>query len=95
MNPAWDRELCRLVASARNAGEIALLFDDLLTPAEREAITERWQIARLLIQGKTQREIRDELSTSIATVNRGAHALKNSRGGFKRHYARLFDRSPR
>lgn len=68
--------------------EVELFLRDLLTPSEREAIEERWAIVRLLAEGLTQREVRDRLDVSIATVTRGSLQMQKSEGGFERALAR-------
>ncbi len=48
----------------------------LLTPAEFAEITNRLQIFRMLEAGMPQRKVAEELGVGIATVSRGARALK-------------------
>ena len=48
----------------------------LLTPAEFAEITNRLQIFRMLEAGIPQRRIAEDLGVGIATVSRGARALK-------------------
>jgi|GEM_PF-5981552 Trp operon repressor len=80
--------LAELLASMREPEEVELFLRDLLTPSERQAIEERWAIVRLLAQGLTQREIRDRLDVSIATVTRGSLQMQKGEGGFERALAR-------
>jgi Trp operon repressor len=80
--------LAALLASMREPDEVELFLRDLLTPSEREAIEERWAIVRLLASGLTQREVRDQLDVSIATVTRGSLQMQKSEGGFERALAR-------
>ena len=58
----------------RDALEEALR--DLLTPAELTEVSNRLQILRMLEAGMPQREIAKQLGVGIATVTRGARALK-------------------
>lgn len=53
---------------------------DLLTPGEIEEIAERINIFAALLEGKTQREVADELGISVTTVNRGAKEMKYGKG---------------
>ena len=69
---------------ARDQASFADFLHDLLTPAERREMAIRWQIVKLLAEGTTQRGVADKLNVSIATVIRGARALRESRGGFSR-----------
>ncbi len=50
---------------------------DLLTPAEYTEIIKRLQILRMLQDGVPQRKIASDLGVGIATVTRGARALKD------------------
>lgn len=89
MEDGWRKELARLVASARGTQEVDELLKVLLTPAEQEELAKRWQIVKQLIRGMPQREIRDGLSASIATVTRGSRELKYGNGTFQKFYRRL------
>ncbi len=85
-------ELHRLVASVRTADEAQELLAALLTPAERHALAERWQIVHLLLRGTPQREISETLGVGVATVTRGAKELKSGRGIFQKFHRRLYGR---
>lgn len=89
-NAATEKELHQLIASAKDAKEIKALLHALLTPAEYDELVTRWQIIKLLAAGKPQRDIRDQLAVSIATVTRGARELKYGTGILKKFYSRLY-----
>jgi TrpR family trp operon transcriptional repressor len=57
---------------------------DILSPAEFQEITTRWQIVKRLFNGIPQREVAKNLSISVATVERGARELLDENGGFQR-----------
>ena len=64
--------------------ETALLMQDLLTASEIKHLAKRLRIAKLLIQGLTQRQIANEVRCSTATVikvnawlTRGGEGLRN------------------
>ncbi len=74
-----DRYLSDLIdylLAANDAAAMRRALEGLLTPSEMSEISKRLQIARLLKQGKTQREVARELGVGIATVTRGARELK-------------------
>ncbi|RKQ71382.1 Trp operon repressor family [Litorimonas taeanensis] len=58
---------------------------DLCTPAERRALTERWIVAQLLIQGElSYREINAKTGVSTTTIGRVARFLKDEPyGGYR------------
>ncbi len=81
------KALARLLASARNTREIASLLGEILTPQELTAVSERLQIIKMLLKGSTQREVRDQLNVSIATVSRGARLLQEGGDSLRRRLA--------
>ena len=66
--------------------EINNFLKDLCTPSEIQAMEERWEVAKLLYQGRlTYRDIASKLNTSTATVTRVARFLyKESNQGYLR-----------
>lgn len=92
MEDDWNRELARLIASVKGVEEANGLLKALLTPAEHAELAKRWQIVKQLIHGVPQREIRDRLSASIATVTRGSRELQYGNGVFQKFYKRLHGR---
>ncbi len=79
--PALPEDLLAVLARMDRVDDLALLLGDLLTPGEREALSERWAIVKALASGRTQREVRDALQCSITTVSRGSKQLKYGDGG--------------
>lgn len=77
------KELLRAFTQLKTSKDAERFLEDILTPQELNAVVERWMLIKLLIEGKTQREVRDELGIAIATVTRGARQLKYGTGGFK------------
>ena len=92
METNWKKDLARLIASARETKEVGELLRALLTPAEHEDMAQRWQIVKQLIHEVPQREIRDKLKASIATVTRGSRELQYGNGTFQKFYKRLQNR---
>ena len=64
--------------------DIDNFLKDLCTPAEIEAMKDRWEVAQLLYKGdSTYRDIASKLNTSTATVTRVARFLfKESNKGY-------------
>lgn len=90
MNTGWRKELNRLATSIQNVKEAEELFNELFTPAEYDEFAIRWQIVKMLIKGKPQRDVSKTLSISITTVSRGARELKYGKGSFNKFYQRLY-----
>ncbi|MCF7853355.1 MAG: trp operon repressor [Candidatus Pacebacteria bacterium] len=65
-----------LLSHARNAEEIALLLEGILTPQELDEVMVRWELLVRLIQGQTQREIAHDMGISLGTIARGSRLLK-------------------
>ena len=71
-------ELLDYLLAADDRQSMAYRLEQLLTPSEYEEIIKRLQIFKLLKAGVAQRKIAEQLGVGIATVSRGARALKNS-----------------
>jgi TrpR-related protein YerC/YecD len=80
--PGLD-ELADAFASLRTRDEYRRFLRDLCTLSELEALVHRWQIARLLDQGKlSYLEVAEEAGGSTATVTRVAQWLRTGTGGY-------------
>lgn len=76
---ADDAEAALLDAflALKSREELQAFLSDLCTPAEVRAFVERWQVARLLDQGRlSYREIAEQAHASTTTVVRVARFLK-------------------
>lgn len=80
--PTLPPDLLEVFASLDDPAAVASLLEDILTPAETDALRERWAIVKLLAAGRSQRAVRDEVGVSITTVSRGSRQLKYGGGGF-------------
>ena len=62
----------------RTRAEVKAFLADLCTPAEVRAMAERWEVARLLDEGRlSYREIAEKADASTTTVVRVARFLKD------------------
>ena len=93
--PPLPDDLLEVLAVMDDPAELQTLFEDLLTPAELDAISERWEIVKRLAAGESQRGIRDAIGASVSTVSRGSRQLKYGSGGFNKAFERLQARGPR
>ncbi len=76
MNTTYLNELLDHLLEMRERDSLEQALRDLLTPAELTEVINRLQILRMLEAGVPQREIAKQLGVGIATVTRGARALK-------------------
>lgn len=61
---------------------------DLCTPAELEALADRWSVVPLLAQGLSYRSIHERTGVSVTTIGRVARCLDHGRGGYRAALAR-------
>ena len=81
-----NEALAALVAALqalKSADDIRAFLQDLCTPAELEAMTDRWRVVPYLLQGVPYREIHDHTGVSVTTVGRVARALEHGAGGYQ------------
>jgi len=63
-------DLINAISLVNDSKKAALLLQDLLSPAEIKNISKRLRIAKLLVEGKTQEEIIDEMHCSFGTISK-------------------------
>lgn len=83
-------ELFKAIVSIRDETEAANFFRDLLTIAEISEFANRWQMVKLLTEGKSYVEIAKTLNVSTTTVTRVAHWLHHGMGGYNSVAERVF-----
>src|SRR3990170_6234711 len=76
-------DLFEAILSLRTLDEAERFFRDLLTLAEIEAMTHRWQAARLLDEGLPYLEVAARTGASTTTVTRVAQWLKRGADGYR------------
>jgi TrpR-related protein YerC/YecD len=81
-NTAFD-ELCDAFLELRTRDEAAAFLRDICSLHELEALSHRWQAARMLDQGAPYTRIAADLQASTATVTRVAHWLRHGEGGYR------------
>ena len=87
-NKAELNNLARALARSKNAREIFEFLQGILTPQEREKITLRWELTKLLERGFSQRTIAKMLGVSLCKITRGSKELKEGPAGFRKIMAR-------
>ena len=86
------RQLGEAFASLRDAAEVRQFLEDLCTPAELEALVDRWRVVPLLLAGIPYREIHERTAVSVTTVGRVSRALGRGAGGYQMAAERLAHR---
>ena len=71
--------LARLFANTNDINNMKLLLKALFTSKELKELDNRLKIFQLLMQGKKQREISEDLNVGIATVTRGSLAFEKEK----------------
>ena len=79
---AAERALCQALLTLSSVEECKAFLRDLCTPAELQALADRWAVVRLLQQGATYREINRQTGVSVTTVGRVARYLTDGNGGY-------------
>ncbi len=74
---AVDPDLLKAVLSLDCIEDLNRFFQDMLTPAELEAISLRWKLLKDLHQGMTQRKISEKYGISLCKITRGSKLLKD------------------
>lgn len=76
-------ELLDALLAMRSPGELRAFLEDLCTPAELEAMADRWRVVPLLLTGTAYREIHDRTGVSVTTTGRVARCLELGAGGYR------------
>ena len=92
---ALENSLFEAVLTLKNVDECRMFFADLTTPAELEALADRWAVVDLLERGIPYREIHDQTGVSVTTIGRVARFLTTGNGGYELAYQRLKRRGAR
>jgi TrpR-related protein YerC/YecD len=77
-----ERALWEAILTLRTAEECRAFFRDLCTPAELQAMTDRWAVVQMLQRGLPYREIYRLTGVSVTTVGRVARYLTAGSGGY-------------
>lgn len=87
MTSNWNnnktKELFSVFLTFKTTQEVANFCRDLMTESEIEEFASRWEVAKELSLGKTQRDIANRTKVSIATVTRVNQWLNRGMNGYK------------
>ncbi len=88
-----ERALYAAVLTLRSVEECREFFRDLCTPAELQAMADRWAVVDLLQRGLPYREIHRLTGVSVTTIGRVARYLISGNGGYHLAVQRLKTRA--
>lgn len=77
------RSLSEALLCLENPQEVKQFLEDLCTPAEIEAMVDRWRVAQLVNQGYSYRDIRAITEVSVTTIGRVARFMDMGTGGYR------------
>ena len=75
--------LVNALLSLETAEEYRNFLKDLCTPAELQALVDRWQVVGLLKKDLPYRQIHDLTGVSVTTIGRVARFLSDGFGGYE------------
>ncbi|GGK76287.1 YerC/YecD family TrpR-related protein [Ornithinimicrobium pekingense] len=75
--------LCDVLARLDGSEAVQSFLEDLCTPAELEALSDRWCVVPLLAEGVSYRQIHERTGVSVTTIGRVARHLEGGAGGYR------------
>jgi len=84
-----QQHLFEAILSLRTPQECGQFFTDLCTPAELEALVDRWAVVGYLNDGLPYRRIHELTGVSVTTISRVARFLTAGNGGYSTALKRL------
>jgi TrpR-related protein YerC/YecD len=78
-----ERALCAAIVALQSVEECRSFFRDLCTPAELQAMADRWAVVELLQRELPYREIHRQTGVSLTTIGRVARFLLTGNGGYR------------
>jgi len=84
-----ENALFEAVCTLRTTEESRKFFTDLCTPAELQALVDRWQVVQYLQKDLPYRKIQALTGVSVTTIGRVARCLFDGSGGYQTAIDRL------
>jgi TrpR-related protein YerC/YecD len=78
-----EAALCEALLSLKSVEEVQAFLRDLTTPAEFEALVDRWSVVPFLDEGVAYRDIHDLTAVSVTTIGRVARCLAAEASGYR------------
>jgi TrpR-related protein YerC/YecD len=80
---AAERKLFAAMAALKSSEECQAFFRDLCTPAEIQAMADRWAVVDYIRRGLPYREIHKITGVSVTTIGRVAKFVAAGNGGYE------------
>lgn len=77
------KEISQVLAKTSDEKLIEEFLESILTPAEINDLSSRWELVKRLDDGISQRAIARELHLSLCKITRGSKELKKKNSAFK------------
>ena len=84
-----ENRLYEAILQLQSVEECRNFFTDLCTPAEVEAMSDRWEVVKLLMKKESYRAIAERTGVSLTTIGRVARFLFGTHAGYRRVLERL------
>src|SRR5712691_13288138 len=78
-----EQRLAEALLTLHSVEECRAFLRDLCTPAELQAMADRWAVVRDLERGLPYREIHKQTGVSVTTIGRVARYLTSGNGGYR------------
>lgn len=77
------KDLYHIISELESAEACEAFFNDICTIKELQDLSQRWQVAKLLNEGKNYQEISGATGVSTATICRVNKCLMYGSGGYR------------
>lgn len=71
------KEISKIISKIKTDKEAYFFLKEIMTDSELATLSKRWRILKMLLAGRTQRDIAKELNVSLCKVTRGSKILKD------------------
>ena len=85
-------QLFDAILSLKDRDECYQFFDDLATMSEVQSLSQRLQVAKMLLEGSTYNAIEDDTKASTATISRVRRCINYGSDGYKLVVDRLSEK---
>lgn len=85
----YHHALFEAVSAIRSAEEAEQFLRDLCTPAELQAMADRWHVVAPIKTGQPYRKIYEQTGVSVTTIGRVARFISHGHGGYDLVFERV------